>query len=121
MLQVTKSLAAVQPGGEGFASAVRVRLLHAEVRSRILKLHAQRPGYFDVEEWGVPINTLDSMQSVCAFSTNLVWLALPRQGIYVRPQEALDYLALWRWVCYVLGTPYCMFAALYYTEHTHGC
>ncbi|KAH8901424.1 hypothetical protein GQ53DRAFT_632097 [Thozetella sp. PMI_491] len=106
ILQVTKSLESVQPGGEGFASAVRVRLLHASVRNRILKLEAQRPGYFDVEKFGVPINDLDSMQSVCAFSTNLVWLALPRQGIHVRHQEALDYLALWRWVTYVLGTPH---------------
>lgn len=109
MLQVTKSLDSVKPGGEGHASAIRVRLLHAEVRTRILKLNGQRPGYFDVKEFGVPINELDSMQSVCAFSTNLVWLALPRQGIHVRHQEALDYLALWRWVCYVLGTPHCTF------------
>ncbi|KAJ3549762.1 hypothetical protein NM208_g341 [Fusarium decemcellulare] len=106
MLQVTKSLEDVKPGGEGFASAVRVRFLHASVRNRILKLNDQRPGYFNVEKYGVPINELDSMQSVCAFSTNLVWLALPRQGIHVRQQEALDYLALWRWVCYVLGTPH---------------
>ncbi|KAK1659594.1 hypothetical protein BDP55DRAFT_619565 [Colletotrichum godetiae] len=106
LLQVTKSLEDIKPGGEGFASAVRVRLLHAAVRSRILKLNAQRPGYFNVDKYGVPINELDSMQSVCAFSTNLVWLALPRQGIYVRQQEALDYLALWRWVGYILGTPH---------------
>lgn len=106
ILQVTKSLEHVKPGGEGFASAVRVRLLHASVRNRILKLEGQRPGYFNVAEFGVPINDLDSMQSICAFSTNLVWLALPRQGIYVRKQEALDYLALWRWVGYVLGVPY---------------
>ncbi|KAM5342248.1 hypothetical protein ACJ41O_013214 [Fusarium nematophilum] len=106
ILQVTKSLDDIKPGGEGFASAVRVRLLHASVRNRILKINSQRPGYFDVDKYGVPINELDSMQSVCAFSTNLVWLALPRQGIYVRHQEALDYLALWRWVGYVLGTPH---------------
>lgn len=105
MLQITRSLDAVKPGGEGFASAVRVRLLHASVRNRILKLNDQRPGYFDVAQFGVPINELDSMQSVCAFSTNLVWLAMPRQGIYVRRQEALDYLALWRWVTYVIGAP----------------
>ncbi|KXH62396.1 tat pathway signal sequence [Colletotrichum salicis] len=110
LLQVTKPLEDIKPGGEGFTSAVRVRLLHAAVRSRILKLNAQRPGYFDVDKYGVPINELDSMQSVCAFSTNLVWLALPRQGIYVRHQEALDYLALWRWVGYILGTPHWILA-----------
>ncbi|VUC25600.1 unnamed protein product [Clonostachys rosea] len=106
ILQVTRSLDDVKPGGAGFASAIRVRLLHASVRERILKLNEQRPGYFDVDKYGVPINELDSMQSVCAFSTNLVWLAMPRQGIHVRRQEALDYLALWRWVAYVLGTPH---------------
>ncbi|KAI0168564.1 hypothetical protein BJ166DRAFT_522760 [Pestalotiopsis sp. NC0098] len=105
MLQVTRSLDDVKPGGEGFASTVRVRLLHASVRNRILKLNKQRPGYFDVDKFGVPINELDSMQSVCAFSANLVWLAMPRQGIYVREQEALDYLALWRWVTHVIGAP----------------
>ncbi|KAH7067693.1 hypothetical protein BKA63DRAFT_423848 [Paraphoma chrysanthemicola] len=106
MLQVTRSLDSVKPGGEGFASAVRVRLLHASVRNRILKLQSQRASYFDTGKFGVPINELDSMQSVCAFSTNLVWRTLPRQGIYVRHQEALDYIALWRWVGYILGTPY---------------
>lgn len=106
ILEVTKSLEAVQPGGDGFASALRVRLLHASVRNRILKLKAQHPNYFDTQQFGIPINELDSMQSICAFSTNLVWLALPKQGIYVRHQEALDYIALWRWMGYVLGTPY---------------
>lgn len=106
MLQVTRSLESVKPGGEGFASAVRVRLLHASVRNRILKLQSQRSSYFDKRKFGVPINELDSMQSVCAFSTNLVWRTLPRQGIHVRHQEALDYIALWRWVGYVLGTAY---------------
>lgn len=106
ILQVTKSLDHIKPGGEGFASAIRVRILHGSVRNRILKLQSQRPGYFNVEEFGVPINELDSMQSVCAFSANLIWFAMPRQGIYVRHQEALDYLALWRWVTYVLGTPH---------------
>ncbi|OAL44227.1 hypothetical protein IQ07DRAFT_636300 [Pyrenochaeta sp. DS3sAY3a] len=106
ILQVTKSLDNVKPGGDGFASAIRVRLLHASVRNRILKLDKQRPGYFNLAEFGIPISELDSMQSVCAFSTNLVWLALPRQGIHVRRQEALDYLALWRWIAYVLGTPH---------------
>lgn len=55
MLQITRSLDAVKPGGEGFASAVRVRFLHASVRNRILKLNDQRPGYFDVEQFGVPM------------------------------------------------------------------
>ena len=56
ILQCTKSLESIQPGGDGFASTIRVRLLHAAVRQRILKLAAQKPGYYDTDAWGVPID-----------------------------------------------------------------
>lgn len=105
ILQVTKDLESIQPGGEGFVSSVKVRLLHAGVRRRILALEAARPGYFDVGTWGVPINDLDCMGTVLTFSAALVWLGLPRQGIYLREQEVVDYTALWRWVAHLLGTP----------------
>lgn len=111
-------MASVQPGGEGFAASVRVRLLHASVRRRILTLAAAakakaREGggeeeevcYFDVEAWGVPINDLDSIGTVLSFSAALIWIGLPRQGIYLTQQEIQDYHALWRWVAYLLGTP----------------
>lgn len=105
VLQVTKDVASVQPGGEGFAASVRVRLLHASVRRRILALAEAREGYFDVEAWGVPINDLDSIGTVLSFSAALIWVGLPRQGIYLTQQEIEDYHALWRWVAYLLGTP----------------
>ncbi|ROW06417.1 hypothetical protein VMCG_04364 [Cytospora schulzeri] len=105
ILQVTKDLDSIQPGGEGFASSVKVRLLHASVRRRILALEGARPGYFDVGQWGVPINDLDCMGTVLTFSAALVWLGLPRQGIYLREHEIVDYTALWRWVGHLLGTP----------------
>lgn len=98
-------MASVQPGGEGFAASVRVRLLHASVRRRILALAEAREGYFDVEAWGVPINDLDSIGTVLSFSAALIWIGLPRQGIYLTQQEIEDYHALWRWVAYLLGTP----------------
>ncbi|KAJ0124954.1 tat pathway signal sequence [Diaporthe amygdali] len=105
ILQVTKDLDSIQPGGEGFASSVKVRLLHASVRRRILALARERPGYFDVDAWGVPINDLDCIGTVLSFSSALIWIGLPRQGIYLREQEIVDYSALWRWVGYLLGTP----------------
>lgn len=105
LLQVTKSLDAIKPGGEGHISTIRVRFLHATVRQRIMKLAAQRPGYFDKEKGGMPINDLDAIQSVLAFSADLLFLGLPAQGIHVRRQEAEDYIALWRWVGHVIGAP----------------
>ncbi|KAF1977715.1 hypothetical protein BU23DRAFT_526175 [Bimuria novae-zelandiae CBS 107.79] len=106
ILQCTKSLDSIQPGGAGWASSIRVRLLHAAVRQRIMKLAAQRPSYFNLEEWGVPVNDLDTMGTIGTFSTTLIWLSFPRQGIFLREQEKKDYVALWRYIGYIMGTPH---------------
>ncbi|KAH7090579.1 hypothetical protein FB567DRAFT_465862 [Paraphoma chrysanthemicola] len=105
ILQCTRSLEGIQPGGEGHASSIRVRLLHAAVRQRIVKLAKQRPSYFDIEAWGIPVNDLDQIATIGTFSSSLIWLSFPRQGIFLRQQEIDDYLALWRYIAYLLGTP----------------
>lgn len=105
MLQVTNSLESVQPGGDGHTSAIRVRLLHAMVRNKILAMAKERDGYYDVQEFGTPINDLDSIGTISTFSAQLIWIALPAQGIYMRDQEIEDYVALWRLVAYYMGTP----------------
>lgn len=105
ILQCTKSLESIQPGGEGFASSIRVRLLHAAVRQRIMKLEQRRPGYYDVEKYGVPINDLDCIGTITAFSATIIWLSLPRQGLFLRQQEIEDYVALWRLIAHYTGTP----------------
>ncbi|KAL8827018.1 MAG: hypothetical protein Q9191_003447, partial [Dirinaria sp. TL-2023a] len=102
---VTQSLHSIQPGGAGHASAVRVRLLHAAVRQKIMKMAHEKPDYFDVDRFGVPINDLDCIGTIATFSVFLIWLSLPRQGIYVSQQEAADYMHLWRYVAYLMGTP----------------
>lgn len=104
-LQVTMSLDSIKPGGDGMVSSVRVRLLHAAVRRRILKLAETKPEYYSVEEHGIPVNDMDSIGTIATFSTLLVWLGLPRQGIYMRENEIKDYIALWRLVAYYMGTP----------------
>ncbi len=77
ILDVTRDVESVQPGGKGFASSIRVRLLHASVRRRILALVREKPSYFDVEAYGVPINDLDSIATVISFSANLIWVGFP--------------------------------------------
>lgn len=104
-LSVTSTLASIQPHGDGFTSTVRVRLLHASVRRRLTELEAARPGYFPVSTLGVPINDLHSIGTVSAYSTAIMYMALPRLGVVLADEEVDDYLALWRWVGHLLGTP----------------
>lgn len=105
ILQCTRTLEGIQPGGEGFQSSIRVRLLHAAVRQRITKLAHQRPSYFKLEQLGIPINDLDTIATISTFSSSLIWFSFPRQGVFLRSQEIDDYLALWRYIAYIMGTP----------------
>lgn len=105
LLQVTHGLSCIQPHGEGHASTVRIRLLHASVRQRIMKLVQSRPEYFNVEKYGVPVNTLDSIHSITTFCCNPMWFQLPKMGIVPKQQEVDDYIALFRYLAYLLATP----------------
>lgn len=109
ILDVTHDIDSLKPEGEGFTSTIRVRFLHANVRRRILALANKAEGkgksYYDVEKLGVPINDLDSMGTIAAFSATLIWVSLPRQGIWLSEQEKEDYIALWRYLGYLLGAP----------------
>ena len=58
-----------------------------------------------MEKWGVPINDLDSIGTIAMFSATLIWLSFPRQGIFLREQETVDYVALWRYIAYLVGCP----------------
>lgn len=110
ILECTRSLDSIKPLGDGFASSLRVRLLHSSVRNRILKLAKTRPDYYSVEKFGVPINDLDSIATIGTFSGTLIWLSFPRQGIFLSQQETEDYIALWRLIAHYLGTPTSYFA-----------
>ncbi|KAM0349721.1 hypothetical protein ACHAPU_003550 [Fusarium lateritium] len=104
-IEVIEDIDALKPGGKGHVSSVRVRLLHASVRRRIMQLEQEKPGYFDIEEWGVPINDLHSIGTIAVYSVAIVYISLPRQGVRLTEQQTVDYFALWRYVGYLLGTP----------------
>ncbi|KAI8634199.1 hypothetical protein F5Y19DRAFT_203555 [Xylariaceae sp. FL1651] len=105
-LNVHRDLKSIQPGGDGFVNSVRVRLLHTAIRRRIMQMASQRPEYYNLAEYGAPVNDLDSLGTINTFSATVIWLGLPRQGIYMRAQEVVDYLALWRYVAYIMGAPH---------------
>ncbi|TGJ83153.1 hypothetical protein E0Z10_g5619 [Xylaria hypoxylon] len=105
-LNVHRDLKSIQPGGDGFVNSVRARLLHAAVRRRIMQMASEQPSYYNTASYGIPINDLDSIGTINTFSATLIWMGLPRQGIYMREQEISDYLALWRYVAYIMGAPH---------------
>jgi hypothetical protein len=110
VLLVTRSLEDIKPGGEAWVTTIRVRLLHSAVRQRILKVEKEKPGYYNVEKYGIPANDLDSIATIATFSSTLLFQALPRQGLFPTQQEIKDYLALWRYIAYLMGTPHEQFA-----------
>lgn len=109
LLEVTSDLRSIQPGGKGHADTIRVRLLHAQVRQRILKLTEQRPSYYDKGRHGLPINTHDSVHSISTFCCSPMWSELPKVGVKPTQQEIQDYVALFRYLGHLLGVPHVLF------------
>ncbi|OQD74996.1 hypothetical protein PENANT_c162G08715, partial [Penicillium antarcticum] len=106
LLQVTSSLDSIKPNGEGFISTVRVRLLHVTVRHRILELMKQDPSYFDQVQYGTPVNLRDAIHATCIFSCMPLFRQLPAIGIQPGADESADFLALFRYIAYLMGTPH---------------
>ncbi len=87
----------MRPGAPGFSAAVRVRLMHAQVR-RLLSASPR----WNARAWGLPINQLDMAGTVLLFS-RVVVDGLRRFGFQLADEEVEDLLHLWRWAGYVLG------------------
>ncbi|KAK4502323.1 hypothetical protein PRZ48_005748 [Zasmidium cellare] len=105
LLQVTRCLQDLKPTGAGHTSLIRIRLLHAMVRARILNLRETDQSYFDVDQYGLPINTCDDVHTIALFACNPMWIELPAMGLEPRSDEIVDYIALFRYIAYVLGVP----------------
>jgi hypothetical protein len=85
------------PGGEGRAIALRVRLMHAQVRRLLLA-----SGRWDSEAWSLPINQHDMLATGLLFSQ--VYLdGLRLLGLHLTAAEADDYVHLWRLASWILG------------------
>lgn len=98
---------AMEIGGPGWKAAIRVRLLHATIRRRILdKICSDRQvkGHapYDEERDGTPISQEDYSSTLAAFATAPI-IALLKVGITPTPQECEDYTALWKVIGYYLG------------------
>jgi len=94
-------LDALLPGGIGWKTALHVRILHAKVRFAILNRKGKKK--WNVRKLGVPINQEDMAATALAFSINVLAGIDLIAGNPVSDQEQLDYLALWRYIGWLLG------------------
>ena len=92
--------AAIRPGGQGWEAALRVRHLHARVRRSILQSTTLD---WDTNEFGIPINQEDMSATVLAFSVNVLVGIEFIGGIGLSEEDQNDYLALWRYLSWLLG------------------
>lgn len=82
---------------DGFATVVRVRLIHAQVRYLL-----RRSGQWDAQSWGAPINQVD-MAGANLFFAGLSIDGLRRLGFRFSRRERADAMQLWRYCGYLSG------------------
>ncbi len=82
---------------DGFRACVKVRLMHAAVRSALL-----RSPKWKGDAWGVPINQADSSGTLLLFSL-VVIEGLEKLGHAMSARDVDDFLHLWRYAGYVMG------------------
>ncbi len=85
--------------GDGWKLSVRIRLIHAQVRR--LLMHSDD---WDLEAWGLPINAANLGFALTAFSARLL-AHMKRLGASYTKEEASSFMAVWRYVGYLMGIP----------------
>jgi len=94
-------LESIIPGGLGWKTVIHVRVLHAKVRRALLRRTGSKK--WNTEKYGIPINQEDMAATLLGFSANVLDGIDLLAGIQVPRQERLDYLALWRYIGWLLG------------------
>ena len=87
----------LRPGADGFRAAVKVRVMHALVRQRLLQ-HPQ----WDSDEWGLPINQADALATNVAFSMFMI-TGVSMLGWRADDRDCAAVLHLWRYVAWLMG------------------
>mmetsp|Transcript_6149 Transcript_6149/g.15412 ORF Transcript_6149/g.15412 Transcript_6149/m.15412 type:complete len:517 (-) Transcript_6149:57-1607(-) len=94
-------LDALLPGGIGWKTCLHVRVLHAKVRFALMQRKGEKK--WDTDTYGVPINQEDMTATLCAFSVNVLFGIDFMAGMSLADKERRDYLALWRYIGWLLG------------------
>ena len=85
--------------GDGWKLSVRVRLVHARIRSLLAKAEP-----WDAQAWGTPLSAAHLGYAICVFSIRLVEQAISVGAKFAR-DEVASFLALWRYVGHLMGIP----------------
>ncbi|EMD34646.1 hypothetical protein CERSUDRAFT_116818 [Gelatoporia subvermispora B] len=109
-------IAYLLPGGEGWRSAVRVRMLHGVARRRVRE-RWKREGREEEEIEGIPISQEDMSATLASFSTVPMW-CLRRLHLPPAPASERAYLALWRHVGFYLGVDPHILTRYFLAPHT---
>lgn len=84
-------------GAPGYRSTLHVRLMHAMVRRRILKLPE-----WDLATLGLPINQTDMAATYLGFCVVLL-LIVRAMGMPVTAAEGRAEMHLWKYICWLMG------------------
>lgn len=88
---------ALRRGGEAYQSAVKVRVMHAMVRTSLLK----RPQAWDYSVYGTPIPQVDQMGAALGFNFMMAKKALKNGGKFSKSEACAVEQA--RYLAYLLG------------------
>ncbi|WP_162788655.1 oxygenase MpaB family protein [Amycolatopsis albispora] len=88
---------ALKPGAQGYAAALRVRLVHAHVRAAM-----NRRADWDYANWDRPINQVQTTGTLLLFSLVFVF-GTQLLGIRYTARERADILHLWRYAGWLMG------------------
>ena len=96
--------------GDGWKLSVRVRFVHARIRNLLAK-----SDLWDAAAWGTPLSAAHLGYAICVFSIRLVEQA-KSLGAKFRQDEITSFLALWRYVGYLMGIP----ETILYVDEAHA-
>lgn len=96
-VEVVSRTGGLRRHAEGFRACVKVRLMHAAVRTAL-----QRSPKWKGADWGVPINQADSSGTLLLFSLTTVE-GLEKLGHVMPENRVEDFLHMWRYAGYVMG------------------
>lgn len=89
----------LQRYGDGWKLSVRVRFVHARIRSLLAKADP-----WDAEAWGKPLSAAHLGYAICVFSIRLVEQAIS-VGARFSKDETASFIALWRYTGHLMGIP----------------
>ncbi len=87
----------MRPGAAGFEMTLKVRLMHAMVRQRLL-----RGETWSTDKWGLPVNQLDMQATYLGFSV-VHLIALQTTGMWLSRKDREALMHLWRLIAWVMG------------------